>query len=741
MGLFRKLSDKRTRQKQVAVQEVAGLRYQGPLCSTAENVFAQMRPLVDEMKMVQPYGVGKNGAKLALARTPELAALIDPNEDMGWAEFADLMFSTWLTEKELNIHVWKDRRGQVYGYSVLPVGSRHVVGGRTYFTYAMETGGTKELSRDDVMILRFSRNPRNIDEGVSPGIASLIWSQIDDVLAQYQLGHFENGAVPAYIAIIRASTKEKYEQKRKEMERGFHGAKNKGKTLFLWRQFLDDGSEKDEVEVKTIQGSNASLAIKDIMSIVNDKLNKSFGVSNFILGDDSSAKYDNAELSQQQFLSHRVYPALYCFWDQFQHELDRITGGLGYAIEFELEIPELTDRLKVKAETKKTEVETSNLYVERERLEKERDRIEEQKLKLIEEKKKVQDDAAKVRSETRAGQLNALTSAINAGATAEGARMALDLGEEWRQAAEEIYASRAAMEQTGTSTDTTQDTSHDSHECHHHHTHDDLPQFSPDEIIERGIYDELIALADALVDGELGGELGMTSEEVSALVSRILDRLTEVAEKGVVESQAQVVQSVKNLSWNKPVGKINGKTPASKQELAEAVESEQEGDSRKTAEDIVRGKMQTRVEGIVKNYQDGVKNIIREVLSGQGEGKSASQIRQALKEHIPAVRAEMIARNETVHAFRLAKLEEAKAQAKKYGLEMRKVWQAHPGGCPICEAMDGTTVDIGQPFPAEEVDEDGHVYAYEHSVYNEDGATPNAHVNCRCSFFVEVVDG
>lgn len=733
MGLLQKLSDKRTRQKQVAVQEVAGLRYHSPLCSTAENVFAQMRPLVDELKMVLPYGVDKNGAKLAIARTPELAALATPNEDMGWAEFADLMFSTWLTEKELNIHVWKDKRGQVYGYTVLPVGSRHVVGSRTYFTHTTVTGGTEELSRDEVMTLRFSRNPRNIDEGVSPGIASLIWSQIDDVLAQYQLGHFENGAVPAYITIIRASTKEKYEEKRKEMERGFHGAKNKGKTLFLWRQFLDDGSEKDEVEVKTIQGSNASLAIKDIMSIVNDKLNKSFGVSNFILGDDSSAKYDNAELSQQQFLSHRVYPALYCFWDQFQHELDRVTGGLGYAIEFGLEIPELTDRLKVKAETKKTEVETANLYVERER-------IEEQKLKLIEEKKKVQDDAAKVRSETRAGQLTALTSAINAGATPGGARMALGLGEEWQQVAEEIYANKDMTAQSA-SLSGTADISHDSHECHHHHTHDDLPQFSPDEIIERGIYDELIALADALVDGELGEELSMTSEEVSALVSRILDRLTEVAEKGVVESQAQIVQSVKNLSWNNPVGKINGKTPASKQELVEAVESEQQGDSRKTAEDIVRDKMQTRVEEIVKNYQDEVKNIIREVLNAQGEAKTASQIRQALKEHIPGVRAEMIARNETVHAFRLAKLEEAKAQAKKYGLKMRKVWQAHPGGCPICEAMDGTTVDIGQPFPAEEVDEDGHVYAYEHSVYNEDGATPNAHVNCRCSFFVEVVDG
>ena len=86
--------------------------------------------------------------------------------------------------------------------------------------------------------------------------------------------------------------------------------------------------------------------------IINDHLNKAFGVSNFILGDDSSAKYDNAELSDYQFIKRRVYPALMSFWDQFQFELDRIVDGLGYAIQFELELPDLTERLKVKAEIK-----------------------------------------------------------------------------------------------------------------------------------------------------------------------------------------------------------------------------------------------------------------------------------------------------------------------------------------------------------------------------------------------------
>lgn len=723
MRLFRK-TDKKAQGKQKAVQEVTGQQWHSPLCSTAENVFAQLRPLVDELKMVQPYGVGRNGAKKPLSETPELLALTNPNREMGWAEFADLMFSTWLTEKELNIHVWKNQRGAVYGYTVLPVGARKTSGGYTYFETSLNTGETVRLSQDEVMTLRFSRNPININEGISPGIASLIWSQIDDVMAQYQLGHFENGAVPAYITIIRASTKEKYEETRREMEKGFHGARNKGKNLFLWRAFIPEtGEDKDQVEIKTVQGSNASLAIKDIMSIVNDKLNKSFGVSNFILGDDSSAKYDNAELSQQQFLSHRVYPALYCFWDQFQHELDRILDGLGYSLQFDLEIPELTDRLKVKAETKKIEAETSNLRVEKERLE--------------EQKNKLREEIEKVKAETVNTKIDGLKLLLESGSTPEAAIEAMGLTSNWKNLADVLYDGG----QTDPVSIPTIETSHDHHNCQHASTIlDDLPQFSPDEIIERGIYDELVSLAEALINGELSSKLGITEEELAKLINRIIDGLIEIAEKGLRESQQQILQSVINMNWTVPISQINGKVPTSKKELTEALKLEQESTSKATAEKLVKDKLQIRVEEIIKNYRDEVKDIIRNTLNTSGEAKSATEIRQSLSKSIPRDRAEMIARNETVHAFRLAKLEEARAQAEKYGLKMRKVWQAHPGGCPICEKMDGVTVDIDQAFPEEQVDEDGHIYAYDHTIYNEEGNTPNAHVNCRCSFFVEVVD-
>lgn len=318
-------------------QELANQFFTSPVCSDYENLFAQVRPLIDEMKTVMPYGVTDRGRRLPATRTQELEWLKNPNDDMGWAEFADLMFATWLTEDELDIHVWRKKNGKVEGYTVIPPECRIYLGYGRWEWQVMTTNGLEVLTEDEVMRLRFSRSPRNAMKGVSPASAVRVWAQIDDLIAQYQRAYFENGAIPATITFITASTREKYEKTRKELENNLKGARNRNKTVYAWRQFNnDDGSSVDQVEVKTIQGNNSTLAIKDIVEIVNDRLNKSVGVSNFILGDDSSAKYDNAELSDHQFTKRRVYPALMSFWNQFQHELDRILGGLGYGISLSL---------------------------------------------------------------------------------------------------------------------------------------------------------------------------------------------------------------------------------------------------------------------------------------------------------------------------------------------------------------------------------------------------------------------
>lgn len=644
------------------------------LCSAYENLFAQVRPLIDEMKIVRPFGVGRNGAKLASSRTPELELLDYPNEDMGWAEFADAMFATWLTEDELNIRVhFKEKSNKIIGYTLLPVGSRQrdISTGENYFRVYTKDG-EERISDDQVATLRFSRSPRNLDKGVSPASSVFVWSQIDDMVAQYQRAFFENGAVPATITFIKARTRDDYDLKRAKMEHGLKGAKNKNKTIYVWRQLLDDGSEGDEIEVKTIQGNNSTLAIREITDIVNDKLNKAIGVSNFILGDDSSAKYDNAELSDHQFTKRRVYPALVSFWSQFQHELDRITGGLGYGISFELEIPELTDRIKTKAEIAKTHYET-------------------------------------------------LRGMIEAGSRPSAAVRALKLGDDWQDVADGMYLQHRndrmlgatnAVSAVESRSEATQDTktivesSKDEVEAYE-------PVFALGEENEKKIYDLLMKYAEQIA-----------AENPDIDIDQLVKELNEVLDIVATEGSEKGYEAIQGL--------VKGKEVA--EEIAQYFENEGYHLS-----DEFYNKMNRRSDALVRSFGDDTKAIVKNTLiEAQKIGLSAGEIKKRLQEVMPKARAEMIARNETVHAFRAGRLETDEFIQNNYGVEIDLIWRiADDSACDVCKAMDGTKIELGKAFP-DHASHDGEDFYWEHTEWNDHGHVPDAHVNCRC-YFDEVI--
>lgn len=680
--------------RQVARQEVNGQLFVNPLCSTYENVFPQVRPLIDELKIVRPYGVGRNGARLPMLRTPELALLENPNEQMGWAEFADLMFAMWLTEKELNIHVWKNGRGKIYGYTILPVGARQSLGnGEYYFQTTSEDGTIEQIPASEVMTLRYSRNPRNISEGVSPASVVFIWSQVADLLAQYQRAYLENGAVPASVTIIRASTKEKFNAVQKDLEGQLKGAQNRNKTIYLWEQVLNTGESMAQVEVKPIQGNNSTLAIKDIMTIVHDEINKAYGVSEFILGNDSSAKYDNAELSDRQFTKRRVLPALVSFWSQFQHELDRVLGGIGYAIQFDLDVPELTDRIKVKAEISQKNVEN-------------------------------------------------LTKLIDAGSTAGAAVRALGLPDEWLDVAYGLYSEKqrqrdmealsALSSQTTVQTNIEETTSvdkqdighHSGKECHCHHTHDIKTDaeitFAKGEEREKAIYDELSKVLENAIAQILGETITLSEEELAKIKLAILEELIKEAEKG--ENDAASV--------------INGYLVGGN---ATEIETVLENGGYHVSEGFVQH-MEERVELVVSNLDKVAQETARQVLnSNKKEGMTAQEIKKALSDVMPAARAEVIARNETIYAFRAGSLENAKNLAKQYDLKVKKTWMAQPDACDVCKAMNGKTVELLDSFPKDAVTKDGEQVSWKHTKYNDNGEITQAHVNCRCVPTYEVI--
>ena len=697
MNPFRRLLDvSRSRRAKKVSQEIRHQLYMSPLCSDYENVFAQVRPLIDEMKTVRPFGVGRNGGRLPLARTPELAILNDPNQEMSWVDFADAMFATWLTKDQLYIHAHRSKGGKIIGYTLLPSTSKVWLGnGLSYWQVMNENGVIENLTDDDVMTLRFSRNPDDLTRGISPATAVRIYAQVDDLVAQYQKAYFENGAVPATITFITASTEDNYRKVRHELESGLKGARNRNKTVYAWRQMLPEtGQTADQIEVKTIQGTNSTQAIKEIVDVVNDRLNKAYGVSNFILGDDSSAKYDNAELSDHQFTRRRVYPALLSFWNQFQHELDRITGGLGYGIQFELEIPDLTERTKVKAEIAEKNVEN-------------------------------------------------LRKLIEAGSKPTSACKALNLNEDWLNVAVGIYdrvladrelaqgqalvailQSSANENKHNTTRQVAEHTpSHSAdHHCQHHHTDDYFTPFTEEEKVEKKIFERLMSLAKAIFAENPDIDLDMVEREIYEL-------LRDEANNGGREA----MEAIQELAED----------PDIKDEIATML---------KNGVDISDGlsqRIHERTGELVKGFDTHTREIMRATLENT-EGLTAGEIQRRLERVLPEGRAATIARNETVYAFKSGRLELDENLAKEFNLQIDLVWHTSPdaGGspvCSLCEAMEGERIHLGGAFTPKEAivghtkDGDPIYGKWEQTTWNDFGKMPNAHANCRCFFDEEIV--
>lgn len=677
MSFFRSIRDafhrdvQKTTKTTVATQGVNNQITLSALCDAYGNLFAQVRPLVDEMITVEPYGVGRNGASLPMARTPELVTLRNPNKDMGGEEFMDAMFTTWLTEDELLVRVWKRGNGKIYGYSLIPPGSRQVAyNGEETFRFT-ENGEYLTLTRDEVLVLRYSRSPRDYDKGVSPASSVFTWTQVDDLMAQFQRAFIENGAIPASITFIRASTKEKFVEAKNELESQLKGPENRNKTLYVWRAFDNrSGMDVDQVEIKTVQGPNSTLAIKEIMSIINDKINKAFGVSNFILGDDSSAKYDNAELSDLQFTKRRVYPALRKFWSEFQHELDRVTGGLGYAIQFDLDVPELTDRLKTRAET------------------------------------------AKIHAET-------LTSLINGGAMPSAAVSALELSDEWLHVADGIYR-RAFSSGGATTTNFTLENKQANTLGHPRSvkaskkTGDATPSsitWEEGETRARQIYGQLMRIAEAIAK-----DMSLPTEEV---IDAITDLLTDEANDGANAGAEHIVGY----------------------DLQTAVKGEikaiLDGDGYHVSPEFTE-RIKERTTTLLDRFTSDTKDKVANVLSTSRKKElSAEEIEEELSKIMPNARAQIIARNETVFAFRAGRLANDEYLAKKYDLKIKKVWRTSGDSdvCPVCAEMNGKTVGLRDAFP----EEASHDHAWTHSSWNLDGEIPQAHVNCRCYYDEEVI--
>ena len=83
-------------------------------------------------------------------------------------------------------------------------------------------------------------DPNDLDAGYAPSVAIKKWADVDDFIASYQAGFFENGAVPAGEFIITARNTQDFEDIVAKLKRQHRGSGNNNNVVYVHRPMSPD---------------------------------------------------------------------------------------------------------------------------------------------------------------------------------------------------------------------------------------------------------------------------------------------------------------------------------------------------------------------------------------------------------------------------------------------------------------------------------------------------------------------
>lgn len=325
------------------------------------SAYPNIRAISNEYMKIRPIAINNNGKEV---KHPALDALYHPNQKDSSVMFAEKIAVSTLALPMTYILVWRNEGGvakpggdfgfkgkNIAGYTFLETPAITVVDKKIHYTI-----GSQVFTEDEVMALPGGVQPNDLYAGYSPTIASKRWATLDSYIADFQKGFFENNAIPAGMFIITAATETDFEDTKKTMQERHRGAGNNNNVSYVPRPMGQDGKPADsKVEWVPFAQSNKDIDFKPLLGHIDNRLSEAYGVSSIVKGVDSSAKYSNAEVSENGFAKRAVDPLALRNYTQITHELNRITGGLGVAITYKYEIPAISDQEKVRADTKRTE--------------------------------------------------------------------------------------------------------------------------------------------------------------------------------------------------------------------------------------------------------------------------------------------------------------------------------------------------------------------------------------------------
>lgn len=463
--------------------------------------FSDIRPIVEQFAMVAPYAVGSNGQEL----TPQpnaIQKLYDPNEDMGFYDFADYLASTILSQSRAIVKVeWQDDAGgnadrvrrvsdNIAGYIFLPPSSRQVMSdGTVRYQYQTNSNTTAYCDSRDVMEFYYSMATDRYGIGVSPAQASKKWATIEDYIAAYQAGFFQNGAKPDGMFIVTANSYEDYESAVDKLEavhkRGSRGHWN---YQYAYRPTDENGNplSGSSVEWVSFGGSNRDLALDTLIKNAQDKKDSVYGVPAIARGNDATATYNNAQVSDRN-LARKIDYLLRRTWARFQHELARICeDDIEWHISYTFEVPALAD-------------------------------------------------ADKVQAETDATNANTLITLVNSGASVAGACKALGLSQDW-----------AALALTKQETPTAVPIGENKRFFAISSHADDVRETAVKRLVKI-VNDENARVANMALDnqGVSINDYTPTEEEINAFAAQMRDALNGVAELSIAENGAELIRQSK----------------------------------------------------------------------------------------------------------------------------------------------------------------------------------------------------
>lgn len=338
-----------------------------------ENGYSSIRAIADRFFVLRPYAIDENGEKVK--DTPNVInSLSRPNVQMSGFDFRDALAVMTMVHDQTFILVW-ERKGKdvvpatesvreetVAGFTFLENVQVQVTDGKIQY----RVGSNQVYYPHQVMSL-YDVNPNNLLKGYSPSKAAKRWTRIDDYIADYQTGFFENGAIPSGQFIITAPTVTEYNDIVDKMQEKHRGARKNNNLMYSYAPIDKQTGKPTQSTITWVpfNVTNKDMSLKDLFAQANAKIDSVYRVSAFIRAIDEAPNFATAQIIERNFVENTVRPFAIKKWARFQHELNRIVGGLGYGISFALDTPGVAEEDKAVAETNVARVSALNLLTDR----------------------------------------------------------------------------------------------------------------------------------------------------------------------------------------------------------------------------------------------------------------------------------------------------------------------------------------------------------------------------------------